>query len=210
MPAFSGLRGTARHAPCTARPSLLLRGALHGPPRLAAAAATPTNPPLLAGQTRHARSNPAHAGVLAQLRDAGVITGWRNELYPISSAFDAEPSLLVERAAAPHFGIRAYGVHVNGWVAGADGRPAKLWVGRRSATKQTWPGKLDHIVAGGQVGCRRCSARSDAAARQRPGCCGCCGWHRPCLAGASLAHAWSAPGRPAAPCSPRASAARTT
>jgi hypothetical protein len=27
-----------------------------------------------------------------------------------------------------------------------------LWVARRAATKQTWPGKLDHIVAGGQVG----------------------------------------------------------
>jgi isopentenyldiphosphate isomerase len=33
----------------------------------------------------------------------------------------------------------------------ADGSK-KLWVASRSATKQTWPGKLDHIVAGGQVG----------------------------------------------------------
>lgn len=26
-----------------------------------------------------------------------------------------------------------------------------LWVGKRSLTKSTWPGKLDHLVAGGQV-----------------------------------------------------------
>jgi hypothetical protein len=40
---------------------------------------------------------------------------------------------------------------VNGYVGGADGSK-KLWVARRSASKQTWPGRLDHIVAGGQVG----------------------------------------------------------
>lgn len=28
-----------------------------------------------------------------------------------------------------------------------------LWVGKRSASKSTWPGKLDHLVAGGQVRC---------------------------------------------------------
>ena len=90
-------------------------------------------------------------GVLSQLKESGIITGWRDELYPVTTAFDAEPVLLVERAAAPFFGIRAYGVHVNGYVRAGDGS-LKLWVGRRSAAKQTWPGKLDHIVAGGQVG----------------------------------------------------------
>lgn len=42
------------------------------------------------------------------------------------------------------------GVHLNGWVRREDGTKA-LWVARRSATKQTWPGKLDHLVAGGQA-----------------------------------------------------------
>jgi isopentenyldiphosphate isomerase len=37
-----------------------------------------------------------------------------------------------------------------GYVVAPDGTK-KLWVARRSRTKQTWPGKLDHIVAGGQV-----------------------------------------------------------
>lgn len=39
----------------------------------------------------------------------GLIEGWRNELYPAVQAFHDEPAFLVERAAAPHFGIKAYG-----------------------------------------------------------------------------------------------------
>ncbi len=92
--------------------------------------------------------------MLEQLRDAGHITGWRGELYPVASSFGSEPVLLMERAAAPYFGIREYGVHVNGYVRDAETGGIKLWVARRSARKQTWPGKLDHIVAGGQVGGR--------------------------------------------------------
>ena len=47
---------------------------------------------------------------------------------------------------------QAYGVHINGYVETPDG--LELWVARRSKDKPTWPGKLDHIVAGGQVcGC---------------------------------------------------------
>ena len=48
---------------------------------------------------------------------------------------------------------QAYGVHINGYVETAAG--LELWVARRSRDKPTWPGKLDHIVAGGQV--RSCS-----------------------------------------------------
>lgn len=93
----------------------------------------------------------AVAAVLSELRDKhGLLSGWRDELYPVTPAFDAKPLLLMERAAAPYFGIRAYGVHINGYVVQPDGSKA-LWVARRSKSKQTWPGKLDHIVAGGQV-----------------------------------------------------------
>lgn len=28
----------------------------------------------------------------------------------------------------------------------------KIWIARRSKTKPNWPGMLDHVVAGGQVG----------------------------------------------------------
>ena len=48
----------------------------------------------------------------------------------------------------PLFGVRAYGVHLNGIVRDGDG--LKMWVGRRSLDKFTAPGKLDQLVAGGQ------------------------------------------------------------
>ena len=50
------------------------------------------------------------------MREEGVITGWRDELYPVTSGFYAPPVMLIERAAATHFGIKAYGVHINGYV----------------------------------------------------------------------------------------------
>ena len=68
------------------------------------------------------------------------------------TGFHSQPLALVERAAAVHLGIKAYGVHVNGYVRGASG--IELWVATRSRRKPTWPGKLDHIVAGGQVPCQ--------------------------------------------------------
>ncbi|PNH06646.1 Nudix hydrolase 24, chloroplastic [Tetrabaena socialis] len=89
------------------------------------------------------------AEVLSALRAEGHISGWRDELYPVVPSFQHPPLLLVERAAATHLGIKAYGIHVNGFVRQAGGGLA-LWVARRSLTKPNWPGKLDHIVAGGQ------------------------------------------------------------
>lgn len=38
---------------------------------------------------------PAVARVLEQLRQEGVIGGWRNELYPVTSSFYSDPLLLV-------------------------------------------------------------------------------------------------------------------
>ena len=60
------------------------------------------------------------------MREEGVITGWRDELYPVTSGFYASPVMLIERAAATHFGIKAYGVHINGYVKVVGGREA-LW-----------------------------------------------------------------------------------
>ena len=91
----------------------------------------------------------AVGGVMADLRDRGVISGWRDELYPIAAGFHSEPLLLLERAAVPFFGVRAYGVHVCAYVRG-PGDALSMWVARRSPTKPTWPGLLDHLVAGGQ------------------------------------------------------------
>jgi len=94
----------------------------------------------------------AMSHVTQSLREAGVITGWRDELLPVVESFGADPVFLVERAAYPWFGTRGYGIHVNGFVVSSDNSSnalPKLWVARRSPTKQTWPGMLDNICAGG-------------------------------------------------------------
>jgi hypothetical protein len=86
--------------------------------------------------------------VTRELRDRGLISGWREEAYPVGTGY-SDPALFdMERAAVPFFGVRGYGVHVNGWVAGPDG-PA-MWIGRRALHKPTGPGLLDQMVAGGQ------------------------------------------------------------
>lgn len=96
--------------------------------------------------TVHGRTE-AVADVTAALRASGVVTGWRDELVSVAPAFGADPAFLVERAAYPLLGCKGYGVHCNGFVMD-DG--IKLWVARRAKTKQTWPGLLDHLVAGHQ------------------------------------------------------------
>ncbi len=88
-----------------------------------------------------------------QLYNQNIIKGkWNNELLPISSSYyDEEPLLLVERVCYPYYGIKAYGVHVNGYISENNNNiPSHLWIGKRSSTKSTYPSLLDHIVAGGQ------------------------------------------------------------
>ncbi|KAL5201262.1 hypothetical protein ABZP36_035616 [Zizania latifolia] len=76
-----------------------------------------------------------------------LIPGIRNELFPITSSYGMPVYFSLERAAAPYFGIKAYGVHMNGYVE-KDGQKF-LWLAKRSDMKQTYPGMLDHLVAGG-------------------------------------------------------------
>ena len=75
--------------------------------------------------------------VVEQLAKEGFITGWRNERYRIADQFE------VERAAALPFGFPTRAVHLNGIAGG------RMWLARRSTTKQTDPGMLDNLVAGG-------------------------------------------------------------
>ena len=87
-------------------------------------------------------------GVLRRLAGRGAITGWRDEPYPVARSHTHPPLFTMERAAVPLFGVRACGVHMNGFVRDAGG--TKMWIGRRSLDKPTGPGKLDQLVAGGQ------------------------------------------------------------
>lgn len=85
--------------------------------------------------------------VMRELRQEGYIRGWRDELFTVASDYGAEPLFDLERAGVPLFGVKAYGVHLNGYVR-RDGE-IWLWVGKRAANRPIEPGKLDHLVAGG-------------------------------------------------------------
>lgn len=82
------------------------------------------------------------------LVDAGVVKRRREEYYPAVTGWQAAPFFRVDRAAVPTFGLRAYGLHVNGYVRRPDG--LHMWVGIRARDKSVAPGKLDNLVAGGQ------------------------------------------------------------
>ncbi|KAH1105525.1 hypothetical protein J1N35_009293 [Gossypium stocksii] len=85
--------------------------------------------------------------VINCLAENELIPGIRNELYPVTSSYGAPVFFSLERAAAPYFGIKAYGVHMNGYVE--KDKQKFLWLGKRSLVKSTFPGMLDHLVAGG-------------------------------------------------------------
>jgi len=85
---------------------------------------------------------------LRDLRGEGAFVAWRDEAYPVAESFSAPPVFAMERAAVPRFGVRGYGVHLNGYVR--DGDRLKMWIARRAMDKALAPGKLDQIVAGGQ------------------------------------------------------------
>ncbi|MEE9445242.1 MAG: DUF4743 domain-containing protein [Cocleimonas sp.] len=90
----------------------------------------------------------AIAPVLASLHQSGVIDSWVGELYGVTQHYGEEPRFLIERAAVTFFGVRGYGVHINGLVKKPDG--VYIWVARRTRDKPFWPGMLDQMVAGGQ------------------------------------------------------------
>ena len=86
------------------------------------------------------------AELFEKMRELALIPGWRNEMFPVVS--DAgEICMNVERDTASLLGIKAFGVHVNGFVK--KNSNVFLWVGTRSKDKQTFPGMLDHLSAGG-------------------------------------------------------------
>lgn len=90
--------------------------------------------------------------VVERLTETGDIRRLRSEDYPVVRRWGDPPLLRLNRGAVPSFGVRGFGVHVNGYVgdpeSGLDG--LRLWVGRRAKDKETAPGKLDHLIAGGQ------------------------------------------------------------
>eukprot|EP00434_Breviolum_minutum_P021433 symbB.v1.2.018913.t1/scaffold1524.1/size149785/2 len=92
----------------------------------------------------------AVASVLQELRNEDkvpMLRGWRDEAWPVKATFHSDPALVIERAAGSFFGVRGFGCHINGLVE-SEGK-TMLWVAKRAQSKPTYPGCLDHLVAGG-------------------------------------------------------------
>ncbi len=84
---------------------------------------------------------------LRDLAREGWFPAWRDERYPVTADLKRPALMAMERAAVPYFGVRAFGVHLTGYVRRADG--LHVWVPRRARDKPTYPGMLDNTVAGG-------------------------------------------------------------
>lgn len=91
----------------------------------------------------------ALAEMHAALHAQGLIPAWRDESFPLFDPDTREALALMERAAARFWGTLTLGAHLNGYVAGANGQPAQLWIAQRSFTKPTDPGRHDNLVGGG-------------------------------------------------------------
>jgi 8-oxo-dGTP pyrophosphatase MutT (NUDIX family) len=84
---------------------------------------------------------------LAKLADrmhqGGFIPGWRNEDFAWIDQ-NGHEYFRLERSAFRTFGFRSMATHINGYT-----KAGNLWLGRRSETKTTDPGRLDNLAAGG-------------------------------------------------------------
>jgi len=77
----------------------------------------------------------------------GVIKQTHGEHYPVKSQFQEPPLLVIDRASASYYGIKAWGQHLNGYVRKRG--EIYMWIARRARDKRTFPGMLDNMVAGG-------------------------------------------------------------
>lgn len=101
----------------------------------------------LAGDDFVARTD-ALAALIASLVAVGELRAPLGEMYPVFGGVASTPQLQLDRVAVTWFGVRAFGVHLNGYARSRDG--PSLWIAVRSRQKRTFPGHLDNVVAGGQ------------------------------------------------------------
>jgi len=88
----------------------------------------------------------AMAEVTRDLERDGVIRGWRDETVSVAPHYASPELLRIERAATRHFGLLAYGAHLNGFTR--IGGLAHVWIARRSPDKSIDPDRLDNLVGG--------------------------------------------------------------
>ncbi|PKI83431.1 thiamine diphosphokinase [Malassezia vespertilionis] len=109
----------------------------------------------LAHGTSRAQRTAAMSALVAWMRARRIfpdpLDGWRDEPYAVyarahGSASRSHVAFTLERAACALFGFATFGVHLTAYTP--DGR---IWVSKRSRTKQTWPSYYDNSVAGGII-----------------------------------------------------------
>ena len=71
-----------------------------------------------------------------------------NENYAVRVEIDSPILMTIDRGASTHLGIITTGFHLNGFLTNKN--QIEMWIAKRSASRGTFPGQLDNIVAGGQ------------------------------------------------------------
>ena len=96
----------------------------------------------------------AVGAVMRTLHARGEGPRLRGEMFPVRTRWSMPDLMRMDRGVTAVFGIRAFGVHLNGIVRRPPSAPDRsglsLWIGTRAADKAVAPGKLDNLVAGGQ------------------------------------------------------------
>ncbi len=114
-----------------------------------------------------ARRTERLAAALPALAAAGLSRAATGEVFDVVHRFGAAPRARCDRALLPTFGFRGHGVHVVGYVAGADG--PRIWIPRRSRDRAVAPGLLDNTVAGGIAAGRTAADTLEQEAREEAG-----------------------------------------
>ena len=78
-----------------------------------------------------------------QLRDAGLLRGWRDERLAVRAADDGPELAVIERSACRPLGIATSAVHLNAYTEEGD-----VLTARRAAHKSIDPGLWDNLVGG--------------------------------------------------------------
>ncbi|KAK0167098.1 hypothetical protein PV327_004541 [Microctonus hyperodae] len=105
------------------------------------------NPAFRGYAERSARVNE----VLQEWRAGGkfiTLRGWREEYYEVRAQFNTSPLFKMDRSATCLFGIRKYGIDINGYVMDPV-KGLSIWLQKRSPNKQTWPSYWDSMISGG-------------------------------------------------------------
>lgn len=79
--------------------------------------------------------------IATSLKGTGCLRGWRNEQIDVIG--EGQLLATIERAATRALGLLTQAVHLNAWSL--DGR---MWIAKRSDTKQNNPGMWDTLVGG--------------------------------------------------------------